>query len=66
MTMISRVHNLEVLVRKFTTEVSDLSNELVAVKNVTTSKDMWNEEAHQTHLNDSPQDFITLQNEAPY
>ena len=35
---------MEVLVRKLTTEVCDLSDELVAVKN----------EAHQTHLNDSP------------
>ena len=50
MTMSSRVHSLEVLVRKLTTEVSDLSDELVAVKN----------EAHQTHLNDSPDKINTF------
>ena len=41
---------MEVLVRKLTTEVSDLSDELVAVKN----------ESHQTHLNDSPDKINTF------
>ena len=41
---------MEVLVRKLTSEVSDLSDELVAVKN----------EAHQTHLNDSPDKINTF------